>query len=111
MDTIGTREAKDIIYMNDGIKVRNIICRITKNGDYVIFRNGVEIFRTSKINIALDWMVDAGYMHETRFRLTAYQKDILRQRIWEYIGCTIMGGIITGIGLIMLIAWLLGIGC
>lgn len=110
MRTVGTREAKDIIYMNDGIRVDNVICKVCRGG-YKILQNGNEVLRTSKINIALDWMVDEGYLYETRFRLTAEQKDILRTRIWEYIGCTIAGGFAIAIGLILMVAWLLGIGC
>lgn len=109
--TIGTKEAKDIIIMNDGIRVDDVVCRICKDGYYGIFQDRIEMMRTSKIDLALDWMVEEGYLYETRFRLTAYQKDMLRQRIWEFIGTTVMGGIIFGIGLMMVVAWLFGIGC
>lgn len=109
--TVGTREARDIIIMNDGIRVRDVVCRICRDGNYGVFQNREEMMRTSKVDIALDWMVEEGYLYETRFRLTAYQKDMLRQRIWEFIGTTIIGGIASGIGLVILMAWLLGIGC
>ena len=109
--TVGTREAKDIIIMNDGIKVGDVVCKICRDGNYGVFQNKKEIMRTSKIDIVLDWMVEEGYLYETRFRLTAHQKDMLRQRIWEFIGTTIMMGIASGIGLVILMAWLLGIGC
>lgn len=110
MKTMGTKEAKDIIYMNDGIRIGGMVCRACKDG-YKIVQNGNEVMRTSKINLALDWLVEEGYLYETRFRLTAHQKDMLRQRIWEFIGTTIMMGIASGIGLVILMAWLLGIGC
>lgn len=110
MKTMGTKEAKDIIYMNDGIRIGGVVCRACKDG-YKIVQNGNEVMRTSKINLALDWLVEEGYLYETRFRLTAHQKDMLRQRIWEFIGTTIMMGIASGIGLVILMAWLLGIGC
>lgn len=110
MKTMGTKEAKDIIYMNDGIRIGGVVCRTCKDG-YKIVQNGNEVMRTSKINLALDWLAEEGYLYETRFRLTAHQKDIIRQRIWEYIGCTIMGGICMAIGGIIMMAWLMGIGC
>lgn len=53
-------------------------------------------------------MVDEGILDETRFRLTSYQKDILRQRIWEFIGTAILGGISMGIMFGIFIAWFLG---
>lgn len=110
MKTIGTKEAKDIIYMNDGIRIGGVVCRAYKNG-YKIVQNGNEVMRTSKINLALDWLVEEGYLYETRFRLTAEQKDNLRKEIFNAIFCCIGLGISLAIALILTLAWLMGIGC
>ena len=107
MKTVGTREAKDIIYMNDGIRIGSVVCRVYRNG-YVITDSSKVIMKTSKINLALDKMVDMGLLEETRFRLTSRQKDVIRQRIWEFIGCTIMYGLSFSIALILAVAWFIG---
>lgn len=110
MKTMGTKEAKDIIYMNDGIRIGCVVCRACKDG-YKIVQNGNEVMRTSKIDLALDWLVEDGYLYETRFRLTAEQKDNLRKEIFNVIFCCIGGGISIAIALILTLAWLMGIGC
>lgn len=102
---MGTREVKEAVKMNSGVRVGGIILRECRNG-YAIFDYGEEIARTRKLDTALDWMVEMGYLHETRFRLTAEQRDLLRSKIWEYIGLGVMGGFVTGVALIMTIAWL-----
>ena len=108
MDTIGTKEARDLIYMNDSIRIGNIVCKVC-DGGYMVLENGVEILSTSKINIALDYLVSIGVLYETRFRLTAEQKDALRENIWDHIGCAIMGASILGTSVIMIVAWLCGL--
>lgn len=110
MKTMGTKEAKDIIYMNDGIRIGGVVCRACKDG-YKIVQNGNEVMRTSKINLALDWLAEEGYLYETRFRLTAEQKDNLRKEIFNAIFCCIGFGISLAIALILTLAWLMGIGC
>ena len=110
MNTIGTKEAKDMISCNGGMRIGEVIITHS-DGYYEASDSDGCIIKSKKLNIVLDWAVDSGLLYETRFRLTAKQKDIIRQRVWEYIGCTIMGGICIAIGLIITIAWLLGIGC
>lgn len=111
MRTIGTREAKDIITHNDGIRIEDAVCRACSTG-YKIYQRGNLVFKTSKINLALDWMVENGYLYETRIRLTAYQKNLLRERFWEYVGTTIMITIALSIALSItvgiMLAWLTG---
>lgn len=110
MKTIGTKEAKDMISYNGGMRIGEVIiaCR---NGYYEASDSDGCIIRSKKLNIILDWAVDNGLLYETRFRLTAEQKDIIRQRIFEYIGITILAGMTIGISIMIVIAWLLGIGC
>jgi hypothetical protein len=110
MKTVGTREAKDIIYMNNGIRIGDMVCRVHKNG-YKITQGDKDIMKVKKLDLALDWMVENEYLVETRLRLTANQKNILRSRIWEFVGCTVMGGFSLGVALILIIAWICGIGC
>ena len=110
MKTIGTREAKDMVSCNGGMRVGEVIIAY-KGGYYEAYDEDGCIIKSKKLNIILDWAVDNELLYETRFRLTAEQKDMIRQRIWEYIGYTIMGGISIATGLIITIAWLLGIGC
>jgi len=107
MRTIGTREAKDIIAYNDSIRIEDAVCRACSTG-YKVYQRGNLVFKTSKINLALDWMVENGYLYETRIRLTAYQKNLLRERFWEYVGTTIMMTIALSITVGIMLAWLMG---
>lgn len=102
---MGTREARDIIKMNDSVRIGGLVCRAYRGG-YRIMDRGIEIIRTSNIDIALDWLVEMGYLCETRFRLTAEQKDILKQRIYEYIGYALCSGLIMTMSLVFTMAWL-----
>lgn len=110
MKTMGTKEAKEIIDMNGGIRIGGMVIKEWKGG-YMISDRGDEIMKTKKLDLALDWAVDNGFLLETRFRLTAEQKDNLRKEILNAIFCCIGGGISLAISLILILAWLMGIGC
>jgi hypothetical protein len=103
----GTRQIKEIVKMNGGCRIDEYKI-LEKSGGYAVYEYNEEIFRTKKLNTAIDWLADEGVVEETRFRLTSYQKDILRQRIWEFIGTVILGGISMGIMSVIFIAWFLG---
>lgn len=103
----GTRQIKEIVKMNGGCRIDEYKI-LEKSGGYAVYEYNEEIFRTKKLNTAIDWLADEGVVEETRFRLTSYQKDILRQRIWEFIGIAILGGISMAIMLGIFIAWFLG---
>lgn len=108
--TIGSRQAKEVIKMNGGIRIGAVVIA-KENGRYIASDRGRDIIKTKRLNTMLDWAVGEGLVGETRFRLTVHQRDILRQRIWEYIGWVIAGGLSLSLSIIFAIAWTLGIGC
>ena len=107
----GTREFKEYLECNERGRVGDVKVFLTDKG-WMVLKQETDInkrlFICKKLDIVLDWMVDEGILDETRFRLTSYQKDILRQRIWEFIGTAILCGISMGIMFGIFIAWFLG---
>lgn len=107
----GTRELKEYLKCNERGRIGNVKVLLTDKG-WMVLKQETDInkrlFICRKLDIVLDWMVNEGILDETRFRLTSYQKDILRQRIWEFIGTAILGGISMGIMFGIFIAWFLG---
>lgn len=107
----GTREFKEYLKCNERGRIGDVKVLLTDKG-WLVLKQETDInkrlFICSKLDVVLDWMVDEGILDETRFRLTSYQKDILRQRIWEFIGTAILGGISMGIMFGIFIAWFLG---
>lgn len=104
----GTRQVKEIVEMNGGCRVDEYKI-IEKSDGYAVYEYNEEIFRTKKLNTALDWIADEGIIEETRFRLTSKQKDILRSRMIEIIIDVILGSIVMTVSVGLVLAWLLGI--
>lgn len=108
----GTREFKQYLEMNERGRIGNIKVVRTSKGWMVLQAmtdTTQRLFIAKKLDIILDWMVNEEILDETRFRLTSYQKDILRQRVWEWIGTAILGGIAMAVMIgIWLLYWFVG---
>jgi len=106
----GTREFKEYLKYNEKGRIGDVKVLLTDKGWLVLKQEtdiNKKLFICKKLDIVLDWMVNEGILDETRFRLTSYQKDILRQRIWEFIGTAILCGISMSIMFGIFIAWFL----
>lgn len=107
----GTREFKKLLEMNERGRIDDVRVVRSRNG-WMVFKvesdTNTRLFVSPKLDIILDWMVDEGILDETRFRLTSRQKDILRQRIFEWIATAIFGGIGMAIMFGLWIAWFIG---
>ena len=104
---MGSKEFKDICICNEFCTLGEYSIWLDEDGKWWIEGSQYK-FRASKIDILIDWLVSIGYLEETRFRLTAHQKSIVRSKIWEWIGFGI-GAIIIATGVAgLLILWLSG---
>lgn len=104
----GTRQIKEIMKMNGGCRIDEYKI-LEKSGGYAVYEYNEEIFRTKKLNTAIDWLADEGVVEETRFRLTSKQRDILRSKMIEIIINVILGSIVMAVSVGLILAWLLGI--
>lgn len=104
---MGTKEFKDILICNEQGSVNGYRVRQMQDGKWFVTDGKYGLIST-KVDIILDWLVDEEVLEETRFRLTAHQKSILRTRIWEWIGCGIGLLIIEGILVWMMLKLFIG---
>jgi len=107
----GTREFKKLLEMNERGRIGDVRVVRSRNG-WMVFKvesdTNTRLFISPKLDIILDWMVDEEILDETRFRLTSRQKDIMRQRIFEWILTAVLGGICMAIMFGLWIAWFIG---
>lgn len=107
----GTREFKKLLEMNESGRIGDVRVVRSRNG-WMVFKvesdTNTRLFISPKLDIILDWMVDEEILDETRFRLTSRQKDIMRQRIFEWILTAVLGGIGMAIMFGLWIAWFIG---